>query len=45
MDNWTERNQKAEYIGGAVAGGCAIMFVFGMILFFIAAYAICGNGC
>lgn len=43
--NWTEENQKAEFIGGAVAGGCGLIVIVGVILFIIAAYATCGNGC
>lgn len=46
MNNkWTEQNQKAEFLGGAVAGGCGLIIFVGIILFVIAAYAMCGNGC
>lgn len=45
MNNWTERNQKAEFLGGAIAGGCGIVAFVGFILFIIAAFVICGNGC
>lgn len=44
-DSWTERNQKAEYLGGAVAGGCGILVIAGIILFILGAYVFCGNGC
>ena len=42
---YTEQNQKAEFIGGAIAGGCGLLIFGGIILFLIAAYAMCGNGC
>lgn len=45
MGYWTEKNQKAEFLGGAFAGGCFLLVVGGIILFIIAAYAFCGNGC
>lgn len=41
----TEQNQKADFLGGAIAGGCGIFFIVGVILFFVAAYAVCGDGC
>ena len=44
-ESWTEKNQKAEYIGGAIGGGCAIILFVGIVLFVIAAYATCSNGC
>lgn len=44
-NHWTEQNQKAEFLGGAIAGGCGIIFFVGVILFVISAYAFCGNGC
>jgi hypothetical protein len=45
MDNWTEQNQKAEFLGGAIAGGCGIIVLVGIVLFLIAAYGFCGDGC
>ena len=44
-NHWTEQNQKAEFLGGAIAGGCGIIFFVGIILFVISAYAFCGDGC
>jgi hypothetical protein len=38
MTNWTEENQKAEFLGGAIAGGCGLIFFVGIIGFFVLAY-------
>jgi hypothetical protein len=27
MNNYTEENQKAEFIGGAIAGGCGLIMI------------------
>lgn len=35
--SYTEENQKAEFIGGAIAGGCALLLIGGIIIFVIAA--------
>ena len=38
--SWTEENQKAEFLGGAIAGGCGlIVFVLGFIIITAAAIA------
>lgn len=44
-ESLTETNQKAEHIGGALAGGCGIIVIVGIVLLIIGAYAFCGNGC
>lgn len=43
--SWTERNQKADFLGGACAGGCFLIGVVAVIVFLIAAFAMCGDGC
>ena len=43
--SWTEKNQKAEFFGGAIAGGCGLIVIAGIIIFIISAYLFCGNGC
>jgi len=46
MNNkWTETNQRSEFIGGAIAGGCALVFMIGIAILLISAYVFCGNGC
>lgn len=45
MNNWTEKNQKAEFLGGAFAGGCFIIIIIFIILFIVSAFLFCGNGC
>lgn len=45
QQSWTERNQRAEYIGGACAGGCGIMLFVIILMIIIGAYAFCSNGC
>ena len=42
---YTEQNQKAEFYGGAIAGGCAFILFGGLILFVIASFIFCGDGC
>ena len=32
MNNYTEENQKAEFIGGAIAGGCGLMIIAFVIM-------------
>jgi hypothetical protein len=42
---WTEQNQKAEFFGGAAAGGCGIVLFVGLMLFVASAFIFCGDGC
>jgi hypothetical protein len=35
MTNYTEENQKAEFIGGAIAGGCALVVLAIVVLFVV----------
>lgn len=42
---WTEKNQKAEFIGGAIAGGCALAFMAIVFIFIISAFVFCSDGC
>lgn len=35
--SYTEDNQKAEWIGGAIAGGCALLLIGGIVILCIAA--------
>ena len=37
--NYTEQNQKAEFLGGAIGAGCGLLILIFIILFVIAAYA------
>jgi hypothetical protein len=42
---YTEQNQKAEFYGGAIAGGCGIIVFIGLMLFVASAFIFCGDGC
>jgi len=42
---FTEQNQKAEFYGGAIAGGCGLIIFIGIILFVASAFIFCGDGC
>lgn len=44
-NKWTETNQRAEFLGGAIAGGCALIFMIGIAVLLISAFVFCGNGC
>ena len=35
---YTEQNQKAEFLGGAIAGGCGLAVIVFVILFCIIAW-------
>ena len=41
--NWTEENQKAEFLGGAIAGGCGIFLILFLVIFLILAFVIGSN--
>jgi hypothetical protein len=43
MTNYTEENQKAEFIGGAIAGGCGLLIFVGIIIFLAAAFIFGGS--
>lgn len=45
MSNWTEKNQRAEFLGGALAGGCFVVFMVFVTLFIISAFVFCSDGC